>query len=137
MVKKYKIVYGFEPDNYIPIEEDELEKATYAHMIGGKAMFRAGSADFSRSGIFVQPDFNAAMGWHRGYKPMSDDFAEIEQNGIDRELTRFQAHVKERVEYLKANGQENLIGKNVPIPELDQPNEEKRGGGIKRIGDII
>jgi len=80
----YKIVYGFEPENYIPIEGDELEKAIYAHMSLARAAFRQGSADFSRGGIMIQPDINAAMGWTRGYKLGADDYAEVEQKGIDR-----------------------------------------------------
>lgn len=133
---KYKIVYGFEADNYLPIDADELEKAQYAHMTQSRAIFKAGSGDFTKSGIFIQPDFNAAMGWTRGYKLTADDYVEIERNGVDTAHREYFEKIKERVEYLKATGKTDLIGKNVPIPELDKPTTERkdeRGGGMKRI----
>lgn len=134
---KYKIVYGYEPDNYIPIDGDELEKAIYAHMTLARAAFRAGSADFSRGGIFIQPDFNASMGWTRGYKLTPDDFAEIEHHGVDRKHRDFESNVKNRIEYLRANKQENLIGKNVSIPELERPKVERREGTVKSLKELL
>ena len=134
---KYKIVYGYEPDNYIPIDADELEKAKYAHMELARAMFRAGSADFSRGGIFVQPDYNAAMGWTRGYTLTSYDFAEIESKGFDRAHRDFEEKVMQRIAYLKSQGRETEIGTGVKLPELDKPTTERREGGVKRIGEIM
>lgn len=132
----YKIVFGYEPENYIPIEVDELEKAIYAHMTLSRAAFKEGSVDFSRGGIMIQPDFNKAMGWNRGYKLGADDYAELAQTGADRLHERNYAKVKERVEYLKSTNKTDLIGKNVPLPELDKPRNENRGEGMKRIRDI-
>lgn len=130
----YKIVYGFEPDNYIPIDGDELEKAIYAHLSLARAAFRQGSVDFSRGGIMIQPDFNAAMGWTRGYKLGPDDFAELEQRGVGNLHRQNYGKIKERVEYLKAHNKTDFIGKNIPIPELDNPKDEyERSGGMKRI----
>jgi len=138
MVKRYyKIVYGYEPDNYIPIEQDELEKAIYAHLTLARAAFRNGSVDFSRGGIMIQPDFAAAMGWTRGYKITGEDFAEIARSGVDKGHTLFFETTKKRIEFLKNSKREELIGKNVPIPELDSPAPPRLGTGGKSVGDII
>ena len=138
MVKlKYKIVYGYEPDNYIPIDADELEKAIYAHMTLARAAFRSGSADFSRGGIFIQPDFTAAMGWTRGYKLGVEDFAEIERHGMDTKHRMFEQKTKDRIEYLVKEKQEHLIGKNVEIPQLERPTVERREGKIKQIKELL
>jgi hypothetical protein len=38
-MRYYKILHGFEPEDYIPIDETELEKAIFAHLRGIKAAF--------------------------------------------------------------------------------------------------
>lgn len=138
MVKRYyKIVYGYEPDNYVPIEGDELEKAIYAHLTLARAAFRSGSVDFSRGGIMIQPDFNAAMGWTRGYKLAAEDFVEISRQGVDRGHTLFFERVEKRVKFLKESGKEELIGQNVPIPQLDASPPPRLGTGATSISDIL
>jgi hypothetical protein len=133
---KFKIEYGFEAENYLSIDADELEKAIYAHMTGARASFREGSIDFSRKGIVIKPDYHVAMGWTQGYKLGVDDYAELSDRGVDREHKIFQAKTKERVEYLVSNGKQELIGKNIEIPELESP-VKKRGGEMKQIGEFL
>lgn len=68
---------GYDKDDYIPIDETELDKALFAHMTGAKAVFENGSITGTHiSGVL--PDYHKAMGYNRGYKLTAQDYAEIE-----------------------------------------------------------
>lgn len=125
---KYKIVYGFNNEQEITIDADELEKAYGCFLLGGRAVFRSGGAVDSKYIQAIKPDYHATMGWSRGHKLEADDYNELSDKGIDRRLILTQSKAKERVDYLIANGQERLIGQNVKIPELES-HVEVRGEG--------
>lgn len=136
MAKLYfKAIHGFDAEDFLPIEADELEKAIYAHMTGSKAAFQSGSISGSIIQV-VQPDYHRAMGWNQGHKLDADDYAELRQYRIDTAHQKFLAKIKERIAFLVSNNRQAEIGKNVPIPELDNP---KRNDGldddIKRLAD--
>ena len=136
MTKLYfKAIHGFDAEDYVPIEAEELEKAIYAHMTGSKAVFASGSISGNMITV-VQPDYHKAMGWNQGYKLGADDFAELAQHGVDKSHQKYLAKTKERINYLVANGRQTEIGKNVPIPELDNPKRnEGLDDSIKRLAD--
>ena len=131
----FKAEHGYDAEDFLPIEAEELEKAIYTHMTGGKAAFLAGSISGNIITV-VKPDYHRAMGWNRGYKLGPDDDVELRQYGIDTAHQKFLAKTKERIAFLVANNRQAEIGKNVPIPELDNP---KRDDGldddIKRLAD--
>lgn len=107
--------------NYIPIEDDELEKALHAFIKGFPVVFFNGAASRIES---IVPDYNATMGWSRGYKLNADDYNEISEAGVDRACKKLFSEKKEKVTYLIKNGQERLIGQNVPVPALDGPKSD-------------
>ena len=57
MVKLYfKVVRGYGDEDFIPIDETELEKAIYAHMSGKPVVFENGSINGNQISI-IRPDF--------------------------------------------------------------------------------
>jgi len=109
MVKRYfKIVRGFNEEDYIPIDETELEKAIYAHMTGKPAVFENGSINGSQISI-VRPDFVRAMGWNRGYKPISAEYGEIEAE-VGKRYIGIIGLAKERVQKYISENTLHLIG---------------------------
>ena len=120
--------------NYIPITGDELEKALYAFQTGQPVMFEMGAANKVMN---VVPDYNKRAGYFSDAKLSADDIADTEK--YKHHFTGIIGKVKEKIQYLLATNQKELIGKNVGIPELDSGVEriESRGGGMKSIGESI
>jgi hypothetical protein len=132
----FKIITGFTPEEYIPIDETELERAIYVHLSGSKSAFKNGSISGDKIHS-VQPDFHRAMGWNRGYKLGPDDYAELAEKGVDKAHYKEIERARERVQYLVEHKQTDLIGKGVIIPELEKTpqfsNETKRLAAGMRI----
>jgi len=128
MELKYSIVYGFNSEQQITIGADELEKAYGLFMLGGRAIFKNGDAIDGKYIQAIRPNFHETMGWTKDWKLGPDDYNEISDSGIEKKLKLTQAKTKERVEYLISNNQQNLIGKNTKIPELES-HVEIRGDG--------
>lgn len=99
---------------YIPIDETELEKALYAFQTGKPVIFENGAATRIES---VIPDYNKAAGYYSDYKPTADTIPYIEN--AKPMFTGLVSKAKEKIQYLIATKQENLIGKNVELPELE------------------
>ena len=114
MVKRYFKVY-IDYQNYISIDETELEKALYAFETGEPVVFEMGAASRIQS---IIPDFNKALGWYSDYKPKDVDQGDLEPVKID--YRDYMSKTKEKVQYLMEHGQANLIGKNLDVPELKQ-----------------
>lgn len=131
----YKIIHGYDEERFTPIDSDELEKAYGLFLIGGRAVFKQGAID-SKYIQAIQPDWHRIMGWAQDYKLGPDDYNELADKGIDIKARGLQSKVQERVQYLILRGEENLIGKNISIPELERPTIERLGGEMKRLGDI-
>ena len=119
-MKHFKIIRGYNAEDYIEIDETELEKA-YASFLFKKDGVYSGGAVRGSEIIAIQPDYHKTMGWNRGYKLGADDYAELSSKGLDSKMKLMLSETKNKVEYLFHSGQENLIGKNVSIPELDSP----------------
>jgi len=132
---KFKIETGYGTERYIPIDADELEKAYGLFLLGGRAVFRGGAVD-SKYIQAIVPDWHRMMGWAQDWELGPDDYNELSDKGIDRAARELQNKIQEKIQYLVSSKQENLIGQNVTIPELDRPTTERREGTTKRIGDI-
>ena len=132
----YKINTGYGAERYIPIDSDELEKAYGLFILGGRAIFKNGAVD-SKVMQDVVPDWHAMMGWAREHELGADDYNELADKGIDRQARSLQLKAQEKVQYLISQGKQDLIGKNISIPELDKPTIERRTGQIKKIGEIL
>lgn len=117
----YKIIRGYGAEDFIRIDETELEKANYAFLAKKDAIYSGGSVRGSEI-LAIQPDYHRIMGWNTGYKLGVDDFAELRAKGIEKKCLGLLSSSKEKVQYLISTKQENLIGRNVAIPELEKKN---------------
>lgn len=116
-MKYFKLIKGFGVEDFIQIDETELEKAYYCFLEKKDAVYSGGAirgADIQA----VLPDYHRAMGWNRGYKLEADDYAELGSKGVDRNHMALLADTKEKVNYLIRTKQQNLIGQNIDIKDL-------------------
>ena len=132
--KKYKIIRGYNAEDYIQIEESELEKAYYCFLNKKDSIYTGGAVKGSEI-IAIQPDYHRTMGWNRGYKLGPDDYNELREKGIDRKMQLQLENTKDKVQYLIQTKQENLIGKNAQIPALEKGREMPED--IKKISGEI
>ena len=110
----------------IDIEESELEKAQYAMMTGGNTNVTFKSGWVIASEITqIMPNYGKTMGWNPEHKLDKDDWNEINNTHAMRRLPHAIGKAKERIDYLIANGQENLIGTNAEVPVLEEKNTSK------------
>jgi len=75
----YKVKIGFDGDDFISIDEAELQKAIRAQIQGGIVVFKNGSVSGNNI-ISITPDWNRSLGLKRGYKLQGEDYDQI---GID------------------------------------------------------
>ena len=135
MVKmKFKIMRGFGQDDFIPIDESELEKAIYCHMSRKDGAFSMGSINGSHISA-VMPDFHGTMGWNYSYKLTPDDWDDIRSKGVDKKIQKFIEGANTKVQYLIETKQEHLIGKGFEMPKIDKgfSDEIKRLAESKRM----
>ena len=130
-MKYYKIIRGYGSEDYIEIDETELEKAYYAFLEKKDSIYSGGAVKGSEI-MAIQPDYHRAMKWNRGYKLTPEDYAELSRGGVDREHMSYLSSSKERVQYLIQAGRIKEIGKGVEIPELAAKREDTK---IPRIGE--
>lgn len=123
----YKIIHGFNIEDYIEIEESEVQKAFYCFLMKKDSVFSGGAVKGSLIQA-IKPDFHRVMKWNRGYKLLSDDFEELANKGIDRKMQHFLSVEKEKVQYLIQSKQEHLIGTNFEVPKIEASN----GGEITK-----
>ena len=130
----YKIIRGYSAEDYIQIAPDELEKAYYCFLTKKDSIYSGGAVKGSEI-IAIQPDYHRTMGWTRGWKLTAEDYSELRQKGIDKKMQQSLETTKDKVQYLMTTKQENLIGKNVEIPELAKGRELPES--IKRLSEGI
>jgi len=118
----YKITHGFNSEDYIEIDENEVEKAYGAFLQKKDAIFSGGAI---KAGMIqtIKPNYHKTMGWNRGYKLEALDYEELAQKEIDRRMEHFLSDCKDKVQYLIKTKQENLIGQNVKL-EITKENKE-------------
>jgi len=80
-MKYFKIQKGFGADDYLSIDETELQMAIRAQVTGKVAILKQGTI----SGNIIQaitPDYNRDMGWKRDYKLKGEDYDELGEEKI-------------------------------------------------------
>lgn len=124
MAKHYKIVYGFNDDDYLPIVGDELPKAIALFMERtGRGVFSTGAiagSDIKR----IVPDWHTAMGYTKGYKLTTYDYQEIKP--LEESYNSIYEKSKSIAEYALKNHRQDLLSLPASeaikqIPLLDQP----------------
>lgn len=129
-MKYYKIIRGYSAEDYIEIDETELEKAYGAFLMKKDGVYSGGAVRGSEI-LAIQPDFHRTMGWNRGYKLCALDYEELSDKGIDRACKNQLSEAKSKVEFLISNGQIDLIGKNVVLPKIENSVSEE----VKKLED--
>ncbi len=115
-MKYFKIMRGFGENDFIPIDETELEKAIYAQIVGNiVATFQNGSIMGNHISS-IMPDFHRAMGWNYGYKMGADDHDQIMTRGASAAYRGVIGLAKDRVNYFITTDQKHLIGTGAGIP---------------------
>lgn len=135
----FRVKYGFGTADRVTISEEELEKAIYAQVKGMPV--KLGNAYINgRNIISITPNYHKYTSWNPWYEPESPE----DWNQIKRDCPSFDGvldYYQDRVRLLMSTGRENMIGQGVELPELEAPKEEvkkiERGGGFKRISDIV
>ena len=128
--KKYKIVYGFNEADYLPIDQDELHKAFLIAMEGGKAVFKNGFFQNRGNDIMrIVPDWHAVRGWNRGYKMTTDDFEDVRP--LEESYRKTLNNGKMLAEYIVREDKRELLQKPASeafkeIKQIAQPSKEAK-----------
>lgn len=129
-MKKYYFKVYEDFARYIQIDETELEKALYAFQTGKGVIFENGALNRVES---VLPDLNKECGWNADYKPQADDFPYLE--AVKPKYAGIVGKTKDKIQYLIQKGRQDLIGKNVYIPELNQPQNPEISEATKQLAE--
>lgn len=122
--RRYKIMLGYDKDSFIPISEEELPKAIYAHMSGSKAVFANGSISGTQI-TGVVPDYHEALGYSHSYRFGAEEWNEVHY--LRPKYEKQFAAVSAMVQRLAAEGRKDLL--SLPLsklvehmPQLDAPH---------------
>ena len=135
-MRYFKIKVGYDKDEFVSIDETELELALHVFLTEGKAIFKNGVVR-GKDIIGITEDWHKAMGINPEWKLGTDDWNEIEKRGLKTAYKGMISGAKDRVHHLIKTKQEHLIGKNVEIPELEAPKIELREGKTKSISELL
>lgn len=125
----FQVKYGFNANDNVTLEEQEVEKAIYAQIkrqpveLGGQYINGANI-------IVIRPAYYKHTGWFPTYEPTDGD----DMKQIERDCPQYDGVIekyKERVAYLINSNQVNQIGKGEPILEIEEPT-----GSNKIIADL-
>ena len=74
---KYRVIYGYNPVDYIAIDEDDLEKASYAWRTD--SIYTKGGKSVKGGAILrIEKDYRAYTKWYDTYSPTDgEDMAQI------------------------------------------------------------
>ena len=107
-------------NNWISVDETEIEKAIFAYITGNRVVFTTGAINKISD---ILPDFHTTMGWNEGYKLDAYDWNEINSKNIKEKSNLLFGQAKRRVEYFIKTNQTDLIGKGVEIKEIETAND--------------
>lgn len=79
-MKYYKVCLGY--NEFISIDETELDKALQAQTRGAIVVLKGGSAN-GKSITHIVPDYHKALGYNYGYKLEAEDYALIRNMEIN------------------------------------------------------
>ena len=91
-MRHFKVYTNF--TNFIPITEEELEKALLAFQKGVGVIFENGATQRIEA---IIPDDVKMMGWNEGYKPSPEEQGEINRNPKCISARRLVAQIKDHI----------------------------------------
>lgn len=123
----FKVITGFGAEDYISVDESEIEKAIYAQLAKVDVVFRI-HGPYSGKIFRIVPDWHRSMGWNHGYKLQPEDMAEIrgkfrkEERLIELATANVLRHMQE--------GRADLIGK-----EMLRLDDSKTSETVERLAE--
>lgn len=120
-MRYFKVIRGFGQEDFIPIDETELERALYAQMTGNSVLILKNGSVMGNHISAIMPDFHRAMGWNYAHRMGPEDHDEIHRSGAAQAHSGAIGEAKERIRYFLSIGQEALIGSAAPVPLSDKP----------------
>ena len=108
-----KVITGFRKEQEHSIPAEEAHKAYYLfNNPDARTTFSNGLALRGDQIKEIVPDYPTTMGWNPDYVLMSDDYKELAQQGVDRELRQLMSNAKDVAQH--ATPQEL----NLPLEEI-------------------
>lgn len=84
---KVKVITGFRKEQSFTISAEEAPKAYYLFLNPeARTIFDNGFALVGKDIRSIEPDYNATMGWNATHVLDGDDWNELRENGVDREM---------------------------------------------------
>lgn len=91
----FKVKIGFKDDEFLGVDENEVEIALRAQITGRVAVLKSGTVSGNHI-ISITPDYQKEMGWAHDYHLTGEDMFEI-GNGKVEEYRNFLAEKKGKV----------------------------------------
>lgn len=115
----FKVKIGFKDDEFLSIDETEVEIALRAQITGRVAILKSGTISGNHI-ISITPDYQKEMGWAHDYHLTGEDMLEIGKEKMD-EHRNFLAEKKGKV-YMQ-------LGTAVPedVKQIEAPQAEING----------
>lgn len=116
---RWRVIYGYNSNDYISITEDFLEKAKYAWI--AKKIFNAPNGKMINGNEIkrIEPDFRFYTGWFDSYNPQTaEDYAQIDRDVPQKELSERSLLADNRVKYVLHNNKINLLSDVNSIDKL-------------------
>ena len=137
MIKKeqelrWRAYYGFKPDEYCKVKEEDLERAKYVQ--GLDKIIILGSKQIRGNTIIrIEQDFRFYTGWYDDFSPTNDeDKKQIERDTPVRELEARERLADKRVAYIRETGKINLLTEPKKIDQFLPETE-----GVKFLDNEI
>ncbi len=106
---KFRIIYGYHPNEYIQIDESDLERAKYAWAT--KSIFVSQLRNISGGEIKrIEEDYRYYTGWTDEYYPKNlDDNYQLKKDVPIKELQDRMCKADIRVRYILSNNRKDLL----------------------------
>lgn len=121
-MKYFKIKTGYGKNEFVSIDETELETALHVFMEDSKGIFKNGVVR-GKDIISITEDYHKHMGWNYAHEMETDDWEDLRSKNILNEYRGVIEEAKNTVKYLTETKQTHLIGKNYRIPKIETPNK--------------
>ena len=108
-ILKWRVVYGYNPNDYISIDETYLEKAKFA-MISGKVFNYKTKTIRGREIKSIEPDYRFYTGWFDSYEIQSgEDQVQIDRDVPMEAIEERSAKADQRVKYILTSGKTQML----------------------------
>ena len=118
MIKAFKIVTGFDASEYFEIDTEELARAYHCFLSDGKMITKNGIALRGKNILRIEPNWNALMGWNKGYKPTAYDMTFIPKTKKDNAFKIMLLSKKRAATALQENNTQLLTLKETDLLAL-------------------